>query len=125
MILKTLKDNLPNDLFEKTNNIIFKTESQINLIDEFDPKKEIEFCFNQLQKRNMQKELNRLNLEIKQAEIKKDGALIKKLTEDFNKLIKINNRVGFLDKKKADRFKFPEEIPLRVNFKQFTTKEAE
>jgi len=89
--LKTLKDNLPNDLFEKTNNIIFKTESQINLIDEFDPKKEIEFCFNQLQKRNMQKELNRLNLEIKQAEIKKDGALIKKLTEDFNKLIKINN----------------------------------
>ncbi len=33
--------------------------------------------------------------------------------------------VGFLDKKKADRFKFPEEIPLRVNFKQFTTKEAD
>ena len=89
--LKTLKDNLPNDLFEETNNIIFKTEAQINLIDEFDPKKEIEFCFNQLQKRNMQKKLNRLNLEIKQAENKKDELLLKKLTEDFNKLIKTNN----------------------------------
>jgi len=89
--LKTLKDNLPINLFEKTNNIIFKIESQINLIDDFNPKKEIEFCFSQLQKRNMQKELNRLNLEIKQAEIKKDEKLLKKLTEDFNKLIKTNN----------------------------------
>ncbi len=89
--LKTLKNNLPNDLFEKTNNIIFKTESQRNLIEEFNPKKEIKFCFGQLQKRNMQKELNRLNLAIKQAEIKKDEVLLKKLTEDFNKLIRENN----------------------------------
>ena len=39
----------------------------------------------------MQKKLNRLNLEIKQAENKKDELLLKKLTEDFNKLIKTNN----------------------------------
>ena len=89
--LKTLKYNLPDELFEKTNNIIFKTESQRNLIEEFNPEKEIKFCFCQLQKRNMQKELNRLNLAIRQAEIKKDMKSLKKLTEDFNKLIKSNS----------------------------------
>ena len=89
--LETLKKNLSDSLFEKTNDIIFKTESQRNLIEEFNPKKEIEFCFIELQKRNMQKKLNKLNLAMKQAEIKKDGVLIKKLTEDFNKLIKGNN----------------------------------
>ena len=89
--LETLKKNLSDSLFEKTNDIIFKTESQRNLIEEFSPEKEIKFCFIELQKRNMQKKLNKLNLAMKQAEIKKDGVLIKKLTEDFNKLIKGNN----------------------------------
>ncbi|MBU1177574.1 MAG: DNA primase [Patescibacteria group bacterium] len=89
--LETLKKNLSDSLFEKTNDIIFKTESQRNLIEEFNPEKEIEFCFLELQKRNMQKELNKLNLEMKQAEIEKNEVLIKKLTKDFNKLIKGNN----------------------------------
>ena len=88
--LKTLKKNLSDSLFEKTNDIIFKTESQRNLIEEFDPEKEIKFCFIQLQKRSLQGKLNKLNLAMKQAEIKKDKVLIKKLTEDFNKLIKVN-----------------------------------
>lgn len=86
--LKTLKENLPSDLFEKANSIIFKTETQNNLVEEFDPEKEIEFCFSQLCRRKTQKELNRLNLAIKQAEVSKDKASIKKLTEDFNKLSK-------------------------------------
>lgn len=32
--------------------------------------------------------------------------------------------VGFLDKKKAERFKFPKEIPLTKSFKDFTAHEA-
>ena len=88
--LKTLKCNLPEELFEKTNDLIFKTESQSSLAQEFNPEKEIEFCFYQLEKKNMQKEMSRLNLAIKQAEVQKDFKLVKKLTNDFNKLINSN-----------------------------------
>jgi len=33
--------------------------------------------------------------------------------------------VGFLNKKKADKFKFPEEIPLTVSFKKYIANEAD
>jgi len=71
--------------------LIFKTEIQKGLSDEFDPKKEIEFCLSQLKKRKIQHNLNVLTVAIKEAEVKKDKNSLKKLTRDFNKISKQMN----------------------------------
>jgi len=86
--IKSIKKDLSPQLIKQIDNLIFKSETQRNLIDEFKPKKEIKFCFAQLEKRCLQKKLTQLNLAIKEAENKKDKISLKKLTQDFNKLSK-------------------------------------
>ncbi|MBU2472572.1 DNA primase [Patescibacteria group bacterium] len=86
--IKSTKKDLSPQLEKQIDHLIFKIETQRNLVDEFKPKKEIEFCFAQLKKRYLQKKLNQLNLSIKEAENKKDKISLKKLTQDFNKLSK-------------------------------------
>ena len=86
--IKSTKKDLSPQLEKQIDHLIFKIETQRNLVDEFKPKKEIEFCFAQLKKRYLQKKLNQLNLSIKEAENKKDQVSLKKLTQDFNKLSK-------------------------------------
>jgi len=59
-----------------------------NLVDNFEPEKEIKFCFSQLRKRYLRQKLNQLNLAIAEAEDKGDKVSLKKLTEEFDKLSK-------------------------------------
>ena len=86
--IKNIKKALSPQLAKQVDHLIFKAETQRNLIDEFKPRKEIKFCFAQLEKRCLQKKLIQLNLSIKEAENKKDQVSLKKLTQDFNKLSK-------------------------------------
>lgn len=86
--LNNFKKNLPVYLANLVDELAFKAEAQKSLTDEFEPDKEIKFCFNQLKKRYLQKKLNDLNLSIQEAESKKDKPSLKKLTEEFNKLSK-------------------------------------
>jgi len=82
------KNNLPSNLVGQIDEIIFGIEIQKELAEEFEPDKEIKFCFAQLKKRYFQKRLNQLNLDIQEAEGKKDKVSLKKLTEEFNQLSK-------------------------------------
>jgi DNA primase len=84
--LENFKKNLPEHLVNRVDQLIFKVETQQSLVDEFQPGKEIKFCFAQLKKRYLQEKLNQLNLAIQEAENKKDKSSLKKLTEQFNKL---------------------------------------
>ena len=86
--LNNFKKNLPVHLANLVDELAFKAEAQKSLTDEFEPDKEIKFCFNQLKKRYLQKKLNELNLFIQEAEDKKDKSSVKKLTQEFNKLTK-------------------------------------
>jgi DNA primase len=86
--LTSFKKNLSTDLANRVDELIFKAEAQKNLVEEFEPDKEIKFCFAQLRKRYLQEKLNQLNLAIQEAENKKDKSSLKKLTEEFNKLSK-------------------------------------
>ena len=79
---------MPIVLADKVDYLIFGAEVQKEMIDEFNPKKEIKFCFKELKKRYFQKKLNQLNLSIQEAEEKKDNTSLKKLTKEFNKLAK-------------------------------------
>jgi len=86
--LNNFKKNLPVHLANLVDELAFNAEAQKSLTDEFEPDKEIKFCFNQLKKRYLQKKLNELNLFIQEAEDKKDKSSVKKLTQEFNKLTK-------------------------------------
>ncbi|MBU1136974.1 hypothetical protein KKD72_01225, partial [Patescibacteria group bacterium] len=68
--------------------LAFRAEAQKCLADEFEPEKEIKFCFDQLKKRFLKGKLSQLSLSIKQAEDKKDEVSLKNLTEEFAKLSK-------------------------------------
>ncbi|MEA2113644.1 MAG: DNA primase [Patescibacteria group bacterium] len=84
--LKKSKNNLPANLAEKADYLAFVVEAQKDMLEDFNPKKEMRFCFGQLGKYYLKKERNKLALAIKDAENKKDESLLKKLTEKFNKL---------------------------------------
>ena len=86
--IKNFKKDLPFVLADKVDYLIFGVEAQKEMIDEFNPKKEIKFCFKELKKRYFQKKLNQLSLSIQEAEEKKDNISLKKLTKEFNKLAK-------------------------------------
>ncbi|NQV00664.1 MAG: DNA primase [Parcubacteria group bacterium] len=86
--IKNFKKDLPFVLADKVDYLIFGVEVQKEMIDEFNPKKEIKFCFKELKKRYFQKKLNQLSLSIQEAEEKKDNISLKKLTKEFNKLAK-------------------------------------
>ena len=86
--LNDLKKELPDNLASLVDDIIFKIETQKNLVEEFESSEETIFCFKQLKKRYIKEKLNDLNLAINEAESKKDKISIKKLTEEFNKLSK-------------------------------------
>ncbi len=86
--LNNFKKDLTLDLTDKVDHLIFGAEAQKEMIDEFNPKKEIKFCFKELKKRYFQEKLNKLNLSIQEAEGKKDNTSLKKLTKEFNKLAK-------------------------------------
>lgn len=85
---KNLEKMLPSHLSDRINYLIFKAEAQKDFTNEFKPEIELQFCFDQLKKRRLQQQLNQLNLSIREAESKKDKSLLKKLTEDVNKLSK-------------------------------------
>ncbi|MBU1292249.1 DNA primase [Patescibacteria group bacterium] len=82
------KNNLPSNLIGRIDEIIFGIEVQKELAEEFKPNKEVKFCFAQLKKRYFRKRLNQLNLDIQEAEGKKDKISLRKLTEEFNQLSK-------------------------------------
>jgi len=84
--LKNLKNNLPLDLFEKTNYLTFMIEARKDMREDFNPEKEMEFCFDQLKDRYLRKKRNKLSLDIKEAENRGDQSLLKQLTEKFNKI---------------------------------------
>jgi DNA primase len=86
--LNSFKKGLPVQLIDKVDELIFKAEAKKDLIEEFCPEKEIEFCFNELKDRYFRQKLNQLNLAIQEAESKKDKPILKKLTREFNKLAK-------------------------------------
>ena len=83
-----LKKKLPPHLAEQIDRLAFRAEAQKCLADEFEPEKEIKFCFDQLKKRFLKGKLSQLSLSIKQAEDKKDEVSLKNLTEEFAKLSK-------------------------------------
>lgn len=83
---KSIKNNLPDNLAEKIDYLTFMVEAQQDMLDDFKPEKEMEFCFDQLKKRYIGEKRNKLTLTIKEAERKKDKSLLKQLTEKFNKL---------------------------------------
>ena len=92
-----IRDGLPADLADRINYLVFKNdlseEARGEISDDFNPKKEIEFCFSQLKDRYCRQRLSQINLAIKEAENppaggKKDKISLKKLTEEFNKLCK-------------------------------------
>jgi len=83
--LENFQKNLPADLAVLLDYLVFRSEASQSLVDEFEPAKEIKFCFNQLRKRYLRQRLNQLNLAIAEAEKRDDKALLEKLTEDFKK----------------------------------------
>jgi len=88
-IFDNLKKNKSLKNFKKRiDELTFKVEAQKYLVDDFESDKEVKFCFNQLKKRYFQDKLNQLNLDIQDAESKKNKSLLKKLTQEFNKLSK-------------------------------------
>jgi len=86
--LKRFRENLPKHLLNRANEVIFGIEAQKDMVDEFEPDKEVKFCFNQLRKRYFQERLNQLNLSIQEAEGNKDRTSLKELTKEFNELSK-------------------------------------
>jgi len=86
--LKSFRGDLPINLANQLDELVFKTEAQKSLLGEFEPVKEIRFCFSQLRKRYWQEKLDQLNLAIREVEGKKDKDSLKKLTEEFNKMTK-------------------------------------
>lgn len=86
--LSSFKRNLPDKFANRVDELVFKTEIKKNLIEEFSLKKEVEFCFNQLENRYFRQKLNKLNSAIQEAENNKDNSTLKKLTKEFNKLAK-------------------------------------
>jgi DNA primase len=86
--LNVLKKRLPTHLASRVDQLAFRAEAQRDLVEEFSPENEIKICFSQLRERCLREKLNQLNLAIKEAEQQKDKSLVKKLTEDFNKLTK-------------------------------------
>ena len=86
--LKDFQEDLSVELANRLNKIVFKAEAQKSLLDKFEPTKEIRFCFSQLRSRYWREKLDQLNLSIRQAEEKQDKDLLKKLTEEFNKIAK-------------------------------------
>ena len=86
--LKDFLVDLSVELANRLNKIVFKAEAQKSLLDKFEPTKEIRFCFSQLRSRYWREKLDQLNLSIRQAEEKQDKDLLKKLTEEFNKIAK-------------------------------------
>ena len=86
--LDKLRKDLPIELANQIDHLIFKAEAQKSMIEDLEPKKEIVFCFNQLKKRYLKDKFNQLNLAIRKAEEKKDKATLGKLTQEFNKLTK-------------------------------------
>jgi len=86
--LNKLKKKLPTRLANQIDHLIFKAEIQKNIIEEFEPKKEISSCFGQLKKRHLREKLNQLSLAIQKAEGEKDKTTLNNLTQQFNKLAK-------------------------------------
>ncbi len=86
--LGSFRKKLPANLATLSNYLVFKSEAYQNLVDEFEPEKEIKFCFSQLRKRYLRQKLNQLNLAIVEAETRDDKVSLKKLTEEFDKLSK-------------------------------------
>ncbi len=84
--LEDFQKGLSVELANRLNELIFKAEAQKSLLDKFEPTKEIRFCFSQLRNRYWRGKLDQLNLSIRQAEEKQDKDLLKKLTEEFNKI---------------------------------------
>ena len=94
---ESIQDGLPADLANKINYLVFRNnlsrETKEEESDDFNPKKEIEFCFSQLKDRYCRERLGQINLAIKEAENppaggKKDKNTLKNLTEEFNKICK-------------------------------------
>lgn len=86
--MKKFKKILPSPLIKRIDSLVFEVEAQKSLVDQFEPEKEIEFCFNQLKKNQIKTKFNQLNLAIQEAESKNDKPALKRLTEEFDKLTK-------------------------------------
>lgn len=86
--LKIFREDLPVNLVNRLDELVFKAEAQKSLLGKFEPIKEIRFCFNQLRNCYWKQKLDQLNLSIRQAEERQDKDSLKKLTEEFNKLTK-------------------------------------
>ena len=86
--LVSLKKKLQPHLADRIDYLVFRTEVQKNLVNDFKPDKEIRLCFDQLKNRHLRQKLNQLNLAIQEAENKKDKFSLQKLTKEFNKLSK-------------------------------------
>jgi DNA primase len=88
-IFEHLKKNKSLKKFKKrVDDLVFKSEIQKGLVDEFQTDKEIKFCFSQLKDRYLRQKRNKLTLAIQEAENKNDEMSRRKLTEEFNKLLK-------------------------------------
>jgi len=86
--LVSLKKKLQPHLADRIDYLVFRAEIQKNLVSDFEPDKELKFCFDQLKNRNLKQKLSQLNLAIQEAENKKDKVSLQKLTKEFNKLSK-------------------------------------
>jgi DNA primase len=86
--LKDFREELPTELANRLDELVFKIEAQRSLLGKFEPTKEIRFCFSQLRNCYWKQKLDQLNLSIREAEEKKDKDSLKKLTEEFDKMTK-------------------------------------
>ena len=83
--LKKFQSKLPSHLASQIDYLMLRLET-LHKEDNFNAQQEISFCLEHLKKQYVQQKLNQLNSDIKEAELKKDTASLKKLTEEFNKL---------------------------------------
>lgn len=83
------KKKLPTSLISRADEISFKAEAEKCLFgSEFQPEKELTFCFDQLKNRYDKDKRNHVTQEIQEAERKGDKEKIKILTQKFNNLLK-------------------------------------
>ncbi len=86
--LTRTKEQISTEYQSQINDLTFKAEAQQEFTEEFEPEKEIDFCLHQLKKRRLQNKLKKLNDQIKQAEQENNKTLLKRLTKNFNDLLK-------------------------------------
>ena len=80
--LKNFKKSLPENISTKLDYLIFKAEAQQEICEDFNLKKEAQFCCYQMKKRHFKEKINQLNLAIQEAEKSGDKEKLKKLTQE-------------------------------------------